>query len=166
MARCGDAHTLSLLNERTNHSSAREGFASTGRTLNRQHCVVEFVCDTDRELHRRLRIAGGEWTSAKRRRIRTQQPLNERRVGTGGNTLASPKDRVLEDLGRHVSVRKERCRMGLGVLLSFTHIQRPRDPVCLNDFTKLGAVCQLHVVAGAESPFPEAGIGSDRRRNP
>ena len=34
MARCGDAHTFSPLNERTNHSSAREGFARTGRTLN------------------------------------------------------------------------------------------------------------------------------------
>ena len=58
MARCGDAHTLSLLNERTNHSSAGEGFAGTGRTLNSQHRVVEFVCDTDRELHRRLRYRG------------------------------------------------------------------------------------------------------------
>src|SRR5688572_23972611 len=147
MARCGDAHALSLLNKRTNHSCAREGFASTGWTLNSQHRVVEFICVTDREFHRRLRIAGGEWNSARRRRICTQQPLNQRRVGTDGNTLASPKDRVLKDLGWHMTVRKERCRMRLSMLLSFTYIERPRNSVCLNDVAKLDTVCQLHIVA-------------------
>ena len=147
MARCRDAHTLSLLNERTYHSSARERFASAGWTLNSQHRVVEFVCDTNCELHHRLRIAGGKWKSAKHRRIPTQQPLNECRVGTAGNTLASPIDRVFRHLGRHMTMHKERCRIRLRVFFTFTPIQRPRDPVYLHDVTELGPACRLTSIA-------------------
>src|SRR6266542_910723 len=50
-------------------------------------------------------------------------------------------------------MHKERCRMRLSLLLSFTHIHRPRDPVCLNDVTKLDTVCQLHFVAASNLHF-------------
>src|SRR5438094_10317733 len=118
MTRCSDAHTFSLLHERTNHASARKRFAGSWRALNSQNRVVEFVCDTDRELHGRLSVAGSEWNRSKRRRVGTQQPLNECRAVAGGNSFAGAKDRILQDLGRHMGVRKKRCWLRFSLFLS------------------------------------------------
>ena len=103
---------------------------------------------------RRLRIAGGEWASAKRRRIRAQQSA-ERASAPAPMATASPARKIASSrtsVGTW-TVRKERCRMRLSVLLCLPHIERPRGPVCFDDIAELGAVGQLHLVAAANLHF-------------